>query len=182
MDISNVRIVVQWRATCTLSTLWQRFGRGARNRSLEAVAIFLVEKEHFDAAKEKKAERTAQKLRKKWKCTSGKTPSPAKKTLRLTNVSSDPNAPKETVHDIDLDFHTSDAEAEDEIDNELHTKYVDRMREKVVRKGKKREIEPEMDDLINAKSRSLNCRRRPINIYFENKKACELELFHLFLR
>ena len=29
MDLANIMIIVQWKATCSLCTLWQRFGRAA---------------------------------------------------------------------------------------------------------------------------------------------------------
>ncbi|KIK74314.1 hypothetical protein PAXRUDRAFT_20000 [Paxillus rubicundulus Ve08.2h10] len=29
MDVSDIVIVGQWRATCNLSTIWQRWGRAA---------------------------------------------------------------------------------------------------------------------------------------------------------
>ncbi|KAF8417523.1 hypothetical protein L210DRAFT_3511358 [Boletus edulis BED1] len=34
MDVSNITLVIQWRATCNLLALWQRFGCVARNREL----------------------------------------------------------------------------------------------------------------------------------------------------
>lgn len=36
-----------------MCALWQRFGRAARDRDLEAVAIFLVEAKFFDEEREK---------------------------------------------------------------------------------------------------------------------------------
>ena len=57
MDLPDIQVVVQWHASCNLMTLWQRFGRGARDRTCTAKAIFLVEKEHFDEECEKKNER-----------------------------------------------------------------------------------------------------------------------------
>lgn len=48
MDLSDIHVVVQWRATCTISTLWQRFGRAGRDREIDATAILLAEKEYFD--------------------------------------------------------------------------------------------------------------------------------------
>jgi ATP-dependent DNA helicase RecQ len=49
--------VIQWRATCDLCTLWQRFGRAARDFEIEAIALFLVEPMYFDETKEEKAAR-----------------------------------------------------------------------------------------------------------------------------
>lgn len=68
----NIRIVVQWRLTCDLNTLWQRFGRAARDPSLDAVAILFVEGKYFDDEKDKrtraqkrKAEQELERQRKK---------------------------------------------------------------------------------------------------------------------
>ncbi|KAF6751554.1 hypothetical protein DFP72DRAFT_764684, partial [Ephemerocybe angulata] len=49
MDLPDVKIVVQYKASCDLSTLWQRFGRGARAQGADAVGILLVEKKDTDA-------------------------------------------------------------------------------------------------------------------------------------
>jgi superfamily II DNA/RNA helicase len=44
MDIGDVEVVVQYKATCDLNTLWQRFGRAARDAGTRGVGILLVEK------------------------------------------------------------------------------------------------------------------------------------------
>lgn len=44
---------MQWRLTCDLNTLWQRFGRAACDPMLWAVAVLLVEPKFFDEEKEK---------------------------------------------------------------------------------------------------------------------------------
>jgi ATP-dependent DNA helicase RecQ len=44
MDIGDVEIVVQYKASCDLCTLWQRFGRAARSPTVQGVGILLVEK------------------------------------------------------------------------------------------------------------------------------------------
>ncbi|KAH9938065.1 P-loop containing nucleoside triphosphate hydrolase protein [Fomitopsis serialis] len=43
VNVADVRIVVQWRMPRDLNTLWQRFGRAARDLTLNAVAILLVD-------------------------------------------------------------------------------------------------------------------------------------------
>ncbi|KAJ7231791.1 P-loop containing nucleoside triphosphate hydrolase protein [Mycena rebaudengoi] len=55
IDMPNITLVIQWRATCDMCTLWQRFGRGARDPECEAIALFLVEPMYFDETKEEKA-------------------------------------------------------------------------------------------------------------------------------
>ncbi|KAI0065037.1 P-loop containing nucleoside triphosphate hydrolase protein, partial [Artomyces pyxidatus] len=49
VDISDILIVIQWKMTCTIEALWQRFGRGARDPTLEAIAILFCEAKHFDS-------------------------------------------------------------------------------------------------------------------------------------
>ncbi|EPT01979.1 hypothetical protein FOMPIDRAFT_1119094, partial [Fomitopsis schrenkii] len=54
--VATIRLVVQWRMTCGLSTLWQHFGRAVRDLSQNGVAIFLVEPKYFHEEKQKLAE------------------------------------------------------------------------------------------------------------------------------
>ena len=61
MDISDIELVVQWRATCTLPSLWQRFGCGVRDKKLCGTALLLAEKEHFDDERVAKAARKARR-------------------------------------------------------------------------------------------------------------------------
>ncbi|CAK5275042.1 unnamed protein product [Mycena citricolor] len=48
LDLPDIALVIQWRATCDLCTLWQRFGRGARALGSTATALLLAEPKHFD--------------------------------------------------------------------------------------------------------------------------------------
>ncbi|KAG1846518.1 hypothetical protein C8R48DRAFT_565906, partial [Suillus tomentosus] len=48
MDVPDILLVIQWRATCKLSTLWQQWEHAARDRQLQGTAILFAEKEHFD--------------------------------------------------------------------------------------------------------------------------------------
>src|ERR1700678_217495 len=61
MDLPNIQIVVQWKATSNMCTLWQRFGRGARGIGITAVAILLVEKKDTEEERKLKAEKAARK-------------------------------------------------------------------------------------------------------------------------
>ncbi|KIJ96062.1 hypothetical protein K443DRAFT_10882 [Laccaria amethystina LaAM-08-1] len=56
MDLANIKIVVQWKATCSLCTLWQRFGRAARGEQT-GIAILLVEKKDTDEERQAKAKK-----------------------------------------------------------------------------------------------------------------------------
>ncbi|KAF8995087.1 P-loop containing nucleoside triphosphate hydrolase protein, partial [Cyathus striatus] len=44
VDLSDIEIVIQFKATCNLCTLWQRFGRAACGSGKEGTAILLVER------------------------------------------------------------------------------------------------------------------------------------------
>ena len=57
MDLPDIKIVVQWKATCDFCTLWQRFGRVARGQGIEGVAILLVEKKDTNEERAAKVQR-----------------------------------------------------------------------------------------------------------------------------
>ncbi|KAI0741660.1 P-loop containing nucleoside triphosphate hydrolase protein [Daedaleopsis nitida] len=57
IDIPDIELVVQWRLTCNLDSLWQRFGRAARGSGREAIAVLFVEPKYFDEKKEAAAQR-----------------------------------------------------------------------------------------------------------------------------
>ncbi|KAI6125678.1 hypothetical protein EDD16DRAFT_1474111, partial [Pisolithus croceorrhizus] len=63
MDVPDITIVVQWRATCGLSTLWQRWGHVGRAHRESGMAVLFAEKDLFDDMKEEK--RFQQQARKK---------------------------------------------------------------------------------------------------------------------
>lgn len=63
MDLPDVKIVVQYRTTCDLCTLWQRFGRAARAAGATAVGILLVEKKETRRNREEREVRALEKVR-----------------------------------------------------------------------------------------------------------------------
>jgi hypothetical protein len=52
VDLPDIELIIQWKATCDLCMLWQRFGRCACKLSLTGRALFLVELKFFDAKRE----------------------------------------------------------------------------------------------------------------------------------
>ncbi|KAI9459624.1 hypothetical protein HD554DRAFT_2029202, partial [Boletus coccyginus] len=62
MDVPDIVLVIQWRATCNLSALWQWFGQAARKRELMGTALLFAKREHFDDKREAKAARKARRL------------------------------------------------------------------------------------------------------------------------
>jgi len=65
MDLPTISIVVQWKATCDLCTLWQRFGRAARGPGQQGTAILLVEKKDTDDERQAKAKKIEEAALKK---------------------------------------------------------------------------------------------------------------------
>ncbi len=61
IDIPDIEIVVQWRTMCDLSTLWQRFGRAAREPGREALAVLFVEAKYFDEERAEVERRTVRR-------------------------------------------------------------------------------------------------------------------------
>ncbi|KAF8128126.1 P-loop containing nucleoside triphosphate hydrolase protein [Boletus edulis] len=59
-DMPDIRFVGQWRATCSLATLWQCFGRAVRDMSLVGVAVLFCERDHFDQYRKEKEVRRSQ--------------------------------------------------------------------------------------------------------------------------
>ena len=57
MDVPDILLVVQWRVTCRVAALWQRFGHAVQDKGLTGTALLFVEKEYFDNEKAKVAGR-----------------------------------------------------------------------------------------------------------------------------
>ncbi|KIK73732.1 hypothetical protein PAXRUDRAFT_96792, partial [Paxillus rubicundulus Ve08.2h10] len=57
MDVADIFLAIQWRATCKIAALWQRFGHAVRNQELIGTALLLAEKQYFDDEQEAKAAR-----------------------------------------------------------------------------------------------------------------------------
>jgi hypothetical protein len=143
MDVSNIGLITQWKARCTLSTLWQRFGRGGRDLKKDAIAVFLVEREHFDHIRKSKAEKLQRRMAKRRKTTD------AREETEQSEQSGDDESLEET-----------------DILESRRLAYSEAPAKK--RKTSKSILEPAMDDFINAGSRGLKCHRTVLNIYFGN--------------
>ncbi|KAI5995607.1 P-loop containing nucleoside triphosphate hydrolase protein, partial [Pisolithus albus] len=61
MDVPDISLVIQWRATCKLAALWQHFGRAVRDKQLTGTALLFAEKEYFDDERAAKAARKAKR-------------------------------------------------------------------------------------------------------------------------
>ncbi|KIL57950.1 hypothetical protein M378DRAFT_188349 [Amanita muscaria Koide BX008] len=158
MDLPDIRIVVQWGATCSISTLWQRFGRCVRDPSLQGTAILFTEKENLDSERSKKAGR-AEKRRAK---TVLKEAAKQQRTGRSVKVEDGENINDELSGD------------EEKI-GEVRGKEVEKEHRMKKPSGKsKKSLDSVVDDVINAKDRGYSCRRIPILTAFKNNEAGEL--------
>ncbi|KAH7917314.1 P-loop containing nucleoside triphosphate hydrolase protein [Leucogyrophana mollusca] len=199
VDISDVRIVIQWRAMCSLSTLWQRFGRAVRDMTLEGIAILFAEKDHFDAYRKEKEQRRLQRAKKRKKTSA---PLPSAKRRAIADSSAPAVVGGSTVGLVDVPpVEHQDSDGSDSSDGEIEV--VSRscllrpssenagmdgrqLREEMrsTNKGKTNvsqrktsqpqitSLEPAMDYLINADVRpGVGCRRKVFNAFFENEAA-----------
>ncbi|KAH7917502.1 P-loop containing nucleoside triphosphate hydrolase protein [Leucogyrophana mollusca] len=189
IDLQDIELIIQWRVTCDLCTLWQRFGRGARNPTLQATALLFVESKYLDANRQKKAEnkekRAQKQLKKKRKVDDTKDINSSghpSKRLRLAAETPSGNGPalggpEATMLQVDgvrsgaateKDAQVS-TDPRDELDAERERVYAKRE----TKNGEKVKItgdglEPAMDDLVNAATRHFKCYRRPVMVYFGN--------------
>ncbi|KAJ7922118.1 hypothetical protein B0H13DRAFT_2267621 [Mycena leptocephala] len=69
LDLPVILLVIWWRSTCDMCTVWQRLGRAARALNLLATGLFLIEPKRFDdnirKAKERAVKRAAASKKRK---------------------------------------------------------------------------------------------------------------------
>ena len=171
IDIPDIRVVVQWKVPSSLSTLWQRFGRAGRDRSEEATAVLLAEKEYFD--EERKLKMARQEKRKRKMAAQLPTISPSKRPHISSSSIAPPSINRTESNGDSADESGSDISGgeEDWRLREMYTRYTERERRTAKPKKRKVDVEAAMDDFINAKSYGMSCRRMTLNVYFENNKA-----------
>lgn len=176
MDLPNVETVVQWRATCDMCDLWQRFGRVACATGREGTGILFHEKSHLDESRENK--RVAAVKRKaagdgghpvKWA-----TIATGRSDTAVGQIPSDQEqGPSATTH------QGTKMEADPVVDSrqtERKAKYNQRANKNdTARKAKSsKDSKPALDmygpldDFINAGTRDkVQCRRMPVKLYFD---------------
>jgi len=195
MDVPDIALVVQWRATCNLSALWQRFGRAARNRELTGTALLFAEREHFDDEREAKAARKARRLEtRKRKAKDASSPGPLcpiKQGLLETGPSTSSLAVPNVVADGSSD-EGSDGEHDtvplvNGVDPERSAAVLLEAMVEAIMKGsqsaghtvltgkhRKRVLDPALDLLINTGCRpGVGCCRAVFNACFDNSQAGE---------
>lgn len=192
MDLSHIEIVVQWKLTCDLCTLWQRFGRGARGIGTTATAILLVEKKDTEVQRQSKAEKALKKSAKgkegvgtKRKSTcdqtdSSKRPALGDRAINLPNLDTVVRNSEDDVNSPPVRISETDAKEDRRQQYTRHSLLsIGGSTSSQTRKtkGKPRTIEIAMDDYVNAEHIGFSCRRVVPTLYFANDKA-RTSLFH----
>lgn len=191
MDLADIEIVVQWRVTCDLNTLWQRFGRAGRGPGTQAIAILFAESKYFDEAKNKAAQSEAQRAservekateqeRGKRKRQNSASHEPSKRA-KVTHDPPDENANTEQ-HTSSPDEGPSSSQEELSIFEQLRVGYAAAMPTDSQQRGRVKRtydvqaqlVGPEIDALINASTREYQCYRVPIMAYYENDRRGQL--------
>ncbi|KAI6006039.1 P-loop containing nucleoside triphosphate hydrolase protein [Pisolithus albus] len=162
MDVPDIAIVVQWRATCGLSTLWQRWGRAARAHGESGTAILFAEKDLFDDVKEER--RIRQETRKK---RTGDSLDlvlqglPKRLALGLDNTTTKDDGHNNHENGLGLPI------SETALRGLMVTGLPGQVNEGTsVMKRWKKDLEPAMDYLINANFRGVMCRRVIVGTFF----------------
>ena len=212
MDLPDITLIIQWKATCDLCTLWQRFGRAVRDMRLEGKALFLVEPKYFDTTKKTRADAAKERKRKAAQREAGN-PHPAKRARTTKGSKPTKQAPEGPVvqpilQEGQAEGSMADVEEESEctsaetnqamsdtqtrlpegstaIPDDTSRAAFEALRrvayaevpktERKRTKWKVDEIEPALDDMINAASRQdIRCFRLPVIVNFAQRKSGRL--------
>lgn len=159
MDLPDIMTIVQWGATCTISTLWQRFGRCVRDPNLQGIAVLFTAKENLDTERQRRVERAEKR------CATAT----LKKQAKRQKTNAYPIVKTEGVDELD---HSDEEKEEAKAVNLGHEKEKRAKNSAVLGKSKK-VLDVVVDHLINAEFRGIECRRIPIMNAFKNNEAGE---------
>lgn len=189
MDLPNIEIVVQWKASnLDLNTLVQRFGRGGRNLRKQALCLLLVEPDFTDkerrnkAAKAEKAveKRLAKESKSQVECTTktvGKRcrpTSPDNRRVRPRNAADNDTSDNVMDIDVNLDTETSQLPGVQPEKVVAHRKAPMTKAERI-----QLNLNQDIDAFINAGEPGREkCRREPTARIYGNDKLCERRVDH----
>jgi superfamily II DNA or RNA helicase len=175
MDVPDISLVIQWRASCSLSTIWQRFGRAARDRALHGTALLFAEKEYFDDVRDEKHKRQESKKR---KLTEGMQNNQGTKKRavcnRMSGFGSEQNGPRGVGLGNGGDSRGAPSAAV--TDEQLRQLMGPKVELGIIGQKKRRDLDPAMDCLINAGVRGIGCRRKVFDLHFDNGSAGKVQL------
>ncbi|KAF7981237.1 hypothetical protein HWV62_34599 [Athelia sp. TMB] len=191
MDLPHVRLAIQWRATCDMCDLWQRFGRVARATGAEGTGLLFYEKSHLDETRERKRLALEATQSKKQKAQDDGGCASKRRLVAGTGTSSAPSGASLGQPQTPSDATDPESIGQAQIaerKKERSVRYARRapqnkpLKEKV--KGGAGDDRPELDvygpidDFINAKTRSeIGCRHVPVKLYLDG--PTRIEAVHL---
>lgn len=190
VDMQKVSFVGQWKCTCSSDTLWQRFGRAARDPSRSAIAVLFAEPKHFDEWKEAEAKRMEERERRAVERAVAKEKSKRVAT-DMTNSPERPSKRKKSANPGNLQKTKGADEAASELlaqggddvegGDGLSTYASLRVEfNRVLQAAKKKRspwkskdvndemVDPVLDAMVNAKRRGYKCYRAPITAFYHN--------------
>lgn len=179
MDIGNVHTVVQYKATCEFCSLWQRFGRAARQPGTKGVGILLVEGK--DVRKSLKTVNTANKKKNE----SNDPPKKKRRSNRERTFKEEEAVQELYVEENDPIMEPIPTPGDPELQNwiaERRQSYlkpeVHGSQETTAKKGKNPGVAQDsaLHDYINPPS-FVTCRRLIPQLYFANNKRSEFFFF-----
>jgi hypothetical protein len=176
MDVPDIILVIQWQATCKLSTVWQYFGRAVRDHALQGTALLFAEKEYFDDVQEEKWKHQQNKKR---KADAPQNQQAAKQRVieeGTTVPVLPPTKAQSTEPEGMTDVGVSGPSPTDTLGNvsvsDTQLKELMKPNPDVMSKQKKqRELIPAMDWLINAHLWGIGCHRKVFDLPFDNVSA-----------
>ena len=168
MDVADIEIVVQYKASCDLCTLWQRFGRAARGADQKATVILLYEKKDRRVEKDKEGIGTETTKRKPDNQLTIEVPPPkrskgSKKDAEKDAVATGVNATEDTAQIAEKKRTYMKADLE----------HIKRPGSSKRKEGGVPEGSPMFDFINPVESGPLQCRRKVLEVYFGNDKRCE---------
>ncbi|KAI1781685.1 P-loop containing nucleoside triphosphate hydrolase protein, partial [Ganoderma leucocontextum] len=180
IDVATIQIIVQWRPTCDIDTLWQRFGRAARGAGTEGLAILIVDGKHFDEAKaaaqarDKKKKDTAEKKATEREQGKRKRAESASTAVAVSRRRVGSHADQTVAPSLPVEVVPMSKYEELRVQFQLSAPRVIPSGKKSVKGGGKTEvIGPELDNIINAGTRPFQCYRVPITAFYENDRTAQ---------
>jgi superfamily II DNA/RNA helicase len=164
LSINGIKIVVQWCISkLDISTAWQRLGRAARAAQEHALVLLMAENKFSDAERENAAKAVAAKAVAAKAKTGGLGVAPQAKAKRTKNGASQDNAYLEkNMSDDYLRDKYNRCASDALLGRPTSVDYVDTV----------------IDDIVNAGTRGIGCRRKPINLAFGNRDHRECIALH----
>ena len=147
IDLKDIELVVQWKVTCDPCILWQRFGRAARDKCLQATGLLFVESKDCDLVEE---------------------PKTCKRKAVEEGDKAHPQLKRPKKKERPLPMVLAEGEgAEGRFWKARVAIYHEPVSDGKIEKGN---VNPVLDDVINAEARGIGCWRKPFQKYFENDK------------